>query len=239
MRAAIVTGGGRGLGRAISLALGADGLRVAVCYASHAADAAEVVSRIRDSGADALAIEADVSRQTQVQAMVEQVLSSFGRLDILVNNAGVASKSGTVDLSEDEWDRVLDVNLKGAFLCSQAAVPWMIRQGGGRIVNIASVAGQTGGAIGPHYAASKAGMIGLTRFMARELGPASITVNAIAPAGILTDMLRQLDLKGSARPIPRAGTPMDVGAAVRFLASEDAGFITGQVLAVNGGSFIG
>lgn len=239
-KVAIVTGGARGIGKAITLRLAADGFRVAIVYNRSADEARKTAVDVEAKNGDALVFKADVSQPAQVKALRSYVLEAYGRIDLLVNNAGVATKSATVDLSEDVWDRVLDVNLKAAFLCSQAVIPPMQAQGAGRIINIASIAGQTGGAIGAHYAASKAGMIGLTRFMARELGPDKITVNAVAPSGVPTDLLRQLDLEPSTqRPIRRLGTPEDIAAAVSFLASDEAGFITGQVLGVNGGSFIG
>jgi NAD(P)-dependent dehydrogenase (short-subunit alcohol dehydrogenase family) len=172
--------------------------------------------------------------------MVTKVYNDFGSIDVLVNNAGIATKSTTIDLIESEWDQVIDVNLKGTFLCSQAVIPYMQRQGFGRIINLTSIAGQTGGAIGAYYAASKAGIIGLTRFMARELGPSGITVNAIAPSGIPTDLLSNLGMEpNDQRPVRRVGTPQDIAATVRYLASESAGYVTGQVISVNGGIYFG
>jgi 3-oxoacyl-[acyl-carrier protein] reductase len=239
-KVAIVTGGGRGIGKGISLALGTSGMAVAVIYHRRATAAEETVVELRTRGGKGQIYQANVAIRDEVLEVVRQVRADFGRIDVLVNNAGVGSIVTTANLAEEEWDRVLAVNLKGAFLCSQAVLPAMRAQIGGRIINITSIAGQTGGRIGPHYAASKAGLIGLTRFMARELGSAGITVNAIAPAGIQTDMLRELALHPAPeRPVSRAGVPEDVAAAVQYLVSEQAGFITGQVLSINGGSFIG
>ena len=235
----VVTGGGRGIGRGISLACGGAGASVAVLYRNGNAQAEGVVHALRERGNQARAYRADVTSAEEVDAVFEQVIADFGTVDVLVNNAGVATRRATDDLTEAEWDHVVKTNLTGAFLCSKAVLPAMREQRSGRIVNIASVAGQTGGLIGAHYAASKAGMIGMTRFMARELGPVGITVNAIAPAGIESDMLRANRLTPIERPIAVPGTPADVGAAVCFLASPAAGYVTGQVLGVNGGSFVG
>jgi 3-oxoacyl-[acyl-carrier protein] reductase len=238
---ALVTGGSRGIGRGIALALARAGAGVVVNYLAAEDQAAEVVAMIGALGRRARAIRADVSTRDDVRKMVDEASAFFGGIDILINNAGIAGSASTLDLSEAAWDRVLAVNLKGTFLCAQAVTPVMITRRYGRIVNISSIAGQTGGAIGPHYAASKAGILGLTRFMARELAPHGITVNAIAPAGIPTDLLTAMGRAGeslSARPVGRAGTPEDVAAAAVFLASDASGYITGQTLSVNGGSWM-
>lgn len=239
-RVAVVTGGGRGLGRGISEALGAQGLAVAVVYHRQAEAAQETVRALAAAGRPARAYACEVADAGQIQRLADQVLADFGRIDVLVNNAGLATRATTTHLAEADWDRVLAVNLTGAWLCARAVIPAMQRQGSGRIINITSIAGQTGGVIGPHYAASKAGLMGLTRFMARELGPHGITVNAVAPSGVPSDLLTQLGLPPSAdRPVRRVGQPADVAGAVCYLASEAAGYVTGQELAVNGGSFIG
>jgi 3-oxoacyl-[acyl-carrier protein] reductase len=239
-RVAVVTGGGRGIGRGISLALAEAGLAVSLLYHRQAEAAQATVRAIREAGGTAREYTCDVADTDQVARVFVQAHADAGRIDVLVNNAGLATRTGTVDLLEDDWDRVLAVNLKGAWLCARAVIPGMQRQGWGRIINLTSIAGQTGGRIGPHYAASKAGLMGLTRFMARELGPHGITVNAVSPSGIPSDLLDQLGLSPSAeRPARRVGTPADVAAAVVYLASEAAGYVTGQELSVNGGSFIG
>lgn len=239
-RVAIVTGGGRGIGRGISLGLAADGLQIAIVYSQHPGEAASVAQAIQAQGGQAAAYQADVAVKAQVAAMVARVLADWGRIDVLVNNAGVASKATTAELDENAWDQVMDVNLKGVFLCSQAVIPAMQRAGGGRIIHMTSIAGQTGGGIGPHYAASKAGVIGLTRFMATELGPHGITVNAISPSGVPTELLSNLGMQpNDRRPVRRVGTPEDIAAAVSYLASAAAGYVTGQVLSVNGGSYYG
>ncbi len=239
-RVAVVTGGGRGIGRGISLALAEAGLAVAVVYHRQPAAAEATVQTLTMAGHHARAYAADVSDAAQVARLFAQVLEAFGRIDVLVNNAGVATRASTTELAQADWERILAVNLTGAWLCSRAVIPAMQRQGAGRIINITSIAGQTGGLLGPHYAASKAGLMGLTRFMAREQGPHGITVNAVAPSGVPSELLEQLGLAPSAdRPVRRVGQPMDVAAAVGYLASEAAGYVTGQELAVNGGSFIG
>ncbi len=237
-RVALVTGASRGIGRGVALALARAGADVAVNYHSRLADAGAVGRQIEEMGRRAVTVGADVAEATQVSAMVERVLAHLGRIDILVNNAGIAARSSTRDLVEAEWDRVLAVNLKGAFLCAHAVIPGMVARRFGRIINISSIAGQTGGRIGPHYAASKAGLLGLTKFMAQELAPYGITVNAAAPSGVPSDLITQGGSDPQAlanRPVGRAGTPDDVAAAVVFLASEAAGYITGQTLSVNGG----
>jgi 3-oxoacyl-[acyl-carrier protein] reductase len=239
-RVAVVTGGGRGIGRGISQGLAEMGLAVALTYHQQAEAAQALVLALADAGHTARAYACDVADPAQVEQLMAQVLADRGRIDVLVNNAGLATRAGTADLSEADWDTVLAVNLKGAWLCARAVIPAMQRERWGRIINVTSIAGQTGGVIGPHYAASKAGLMGLTRFMARELGPSGITVNAVSPSGIPSALLDQLGLAPSAdRPVRRVGQPADVAAAVCYLASEAAGYLTGQELAVNGGSFIG
>lgn len=237
-KVALVTGGGRGLGRAISLRLAEDGFQVAVNYRARVAEAEDVVAQIIAAGGSAVAVQADVAEAADVRQMVEGVLGVWGRIDVLVNNAGIATRAGTVDLDEATWDRVLDVNLKSAFLCSQAVIPTMRALGGGRIIHVSSLAGQAASAIGPHYAASKAGMLGLMRFMALELGPDGITVNAVAPAGIYTEIFDDIGMKPGIGLLGRSGQPEDVSAAVSYLASEQAGYVTGQTLSINGGKFM-
>lgn len=239
-RVALVTGGNRGIGKSISRRLAADGLTLALSYYSDALAAEHTVAELREEGFVVKKYQVDIADRAAVEELIRQVITDWGRIDVLVNNAGIASQSTTVDLQEEEWNRVMNVNLTGTFFCSQAVIPVMRQQKSGRIINLSSIAGQTGGRIGPHYAASKAGIIGLTRFMARELGPLGITVNAIAPSGIATDLLFELALSPSEdRPVQRHGTPEDVAAAVSYLASDDASYITGQLIAINGGSFIG
>lgn len=237
-KVAIVTGGSRGIGRATCVRLAADGFRVVVNYNASAAAAEDVVAEIEAAGGVAVAIQADVSQSAEVDRLVRETLAQFGRIDVLFNNAGVATKSGTLDLDEATWDRIIDTNLKSAFLCSKAVIPAMRAVGGGRIINNSSVAGQHGGNIGPHYAASKAGMLGLTRFMARELGPDLITVNAVAPAGVVTEIFDDIGMKPGRGPLDRGGHVDDVAAAISYLASDGAGYVTGQTISINGGAFM-
>jgi 3-oxoacyl-[acyl-carrier protein] reductase len=239
---ALVTGASRGIGRATALALARAGAHVAVNYHTSINGAEAAVREITGLGRRAMAVHADVADSARVTSMVEAVLRQMGRIDILVNNAGTASRIATTDLTETEWDRVVDVNLKGAFLCVRAVLPTMMAQRWGRIINISSIAGQTGGHLGAHYAAAKAGLLGLTKFLARETARWGITVNAVAPSGIPTDLLLQTGVDSATlaqRPAGRAGTPEEVAAAVLFLASDAAAYITGQTISLNGGLWMG
>ena len=239
-RAALVTGGGKGIGRAICLALADQGVNVAVNYAGSQAAAEETAAACRARGVEALAIQADVSDAGQVDALFEKALEAFGRVDILVNNAGITRDNLIVRISEADFDAVLSTNLKGAFLCCKKAARLMMRQRSGRIVNISSVVGLRGNPGQTNYCASKAGIIGLTKSLAKELSSRHVTVNAVAPGFIDTDMTRVLpesarDAILSQVPLGTFGRPEDVAAAAAFLASEQAGYITGQVLCVDGG----
>jgi 3-oxoacyl-[acyl-carrier protein] reductase len=230
---ALVTGGSRGIGAAIAVALAEAGAAVAVNYRERAADAEAVVAGIKAIGGRAMAVAADVSQAAAVTAMVEQVAASLGPIDILVNNAGVAIVRGVDDLTEDDFDRTIAVNLKSAFLCTQAVLPTMRARRWGRIVNISSGAARGAGAIGVHYNASKAGMEGLTRGYAARLVKEGITVNAVAPSLIETDMMRgRTDLARNI-PLGRMGQADEVAQAVAMVLGN--GYMTGQTIVLNGG----
>jgi 3-oxoacyl-[acyl-carrier protein] reductase len=238
-KVALITGGARGIGGEIGLALARSGVRVALADLN-GPGAEESAAQLNKTGMEAIGVGVDVSSPAEVKVMVERTLKQWGRIDVLVNNAGICPMTPFLDISADEWDKVLAINLKGAFLCSQAVVPAMRGQHAGKIINIASSAGQMGGiAVGLHYSASKAGTLGLTKSLARVLAP-EIQVNAVSPGTTESEMTRGWDdaaIANIVRQIPagRLGRPADVAAAVLFLASDEAGFITGQTLNVNGG----
>jgi 3-oxoacyl-[acyl-carrier protein] reductase len=232
-RVALVTGGSRGIGAAIALALADAGSAVAVNYRERAEDAEAVVAKIKAMGGRAIAVAADVSQSAPVTAMVERVATALGPIDILVNNAGVAIVRGVDDLTEAEFDLTIAVNLKSAFLCTQAVLPAMRARKWGRIVNITSGAARGAGAIGVHYNASKAGMEGLTRGYAARLVKEGITVNSVAPSLIETDMMRgRTDLARNI-PLGRMGQPEEVAQAVVMVLGND--YMTGQTIVLNGG----
>jgi 3-oxoacyl-[acyl-carrier protein] reductase len=230
---ALVTGGSRGIGAAVAMVLAEAGAAVAVNYRERAADADAVVAAIAAKGGRAMAVAADVSQAADVNRMVGQVASAFGPIDILVNNAGIAIVRGVDELTEADFDRTILVNLKSAFLCTQAVVPAMRARKWGRIVNITSGAARGAGAIGPHYNASKAGMEGLTRGYAARLVKDGITVNSVAPSLIETDMMRgRTDLARNI-PLGRMGQPTEVAHAVTMVLGND--YMTGQTIVLNGG----
>ena len=230
---ALVTGASRGIGAAIALALAEAGAAVAVNYRERAAEANAVVAKIKDMGGRAIATAADVSQASAVAKMLDQVTSTLGPIDILVNNAGIAIVGGIDDLTESDFDATIAVNLKSAFLCTQAVVPAMRAKKWGRIVNISSGAARGGGAIGVHYNASKAGMEGLTRGYAARLVKEGITVNAVAPSLIETDMMRGRSDLARNIPLGRMGRPSEVAQAVLMVLGN--AYMTGQTIVLNGG----
>jgi 3-oxoacyl-[acyl-carrier protein] reductase len=233
-RVALVTGASRGIGKAIALALAQQGAKVAVNYLSRAGDAGAVAAAIRTNGGTAVAVQADVSARAAVESMMAAITAQLGPVDVLVNNAGVAIRRGIDDLTEADFDRTIAVNLKSAFLCTQAVLPGMRERGWGRIVNISSGAARGAGAVGAHYNASKAGMEGLTRGYAARLARAGITVNAVAPSLIETDMTELWPAEAAQRiPVGRMGTPEEVAQVVAMVAANP--YMTGQTVQVNGG----
>jgi len=237
---ALVTGAGRGIGRATAVKLGAAGAKVAVNYNASEGPAQEVVEAITSAGGEAKAIKADVSQANQVDSMVNALVKEWGRIDILVNNAGITRDNLMMRMSQDEWDAVIDTNLRSAYFTTRAVLRPMLRNRWGRIISLSSVVGLTGNAGQANYAAAKAGIIGFTKSIAREVGSRNITANAIAPGFIQTDITAGLpeELKASMLkqiPAERYGEPDDVANAILFLASDLAAYITGQVLNVDGG----
>jgi 3-oxoacyl-[acyl-carrier protein] reductase len=239
---ALVTGAAQGIGRDIALGLAADGADVAICDVNLEA-AQKTAADIEAKGRKSLAVKANVAASADVTAMIDQIVEKFGRIDILVNNAGITRDGLILRMKEEDWDLVLSINLKGAFLCTKAALKYMTKQRAGTIINIASIVGAMGNAGQANYVASKAGLIGLTKTIAREYANRNVTANAVAPGFIDTAMTQSLTDQVRADlakqiPLGRLGSSDDVANAVRFLASPSAAYITGQVVHVNGGMYM-
>lgn len=239
-KTAVVTGASRGIGRAIALKLAQDGANVVVNYSGSQAKAEEVVAEIKALGQQAIAVQANVADADEVKALMGAAMDAFGSIDILVNNAGITRDNLLMRMKEDEWDSVMDTNLKGVFLCTKAVARQMMKQRAGRIINVASIVGVAGNAGQANYVAAKAGVIGLTKTTAKELAARNILVNAVAPGFIATDMTEELpqDVKDAMLaqiPLAKLGQPEDVANVVAFLASEGANYMTGQTLHIDGG----
>ncbi|UYP09053.1 3-oxoacyl-[acyl-carrier-protein] reductase [Priestia megaterium] len=239
-KVAVVTGASRGIGRAVAIELGKLGAKVVVNYSGSEAKALEVVDEIKELGTDAIAVQANVTESDSVQAMIKEAISTFGSVDILVNNAGITRDNLLMRMKEDEWDDVINTNLKGVFLCTKAVTRQMMKQRAGRIINISSIVGVSGNAGQANYVAAKSGVIGLTKTTAKELASRNITVNAVAPGFIATDMTDKLNEEVQAEmlkqiPLASFGQPEDVANAVAFLASDASRYITGQTIHVDGG----
>ncbi len=239
-KSALVTGASRGIGREIALELARQGADVAVNFAGSEAKANEVVDEIIAMGRRSFAVKCDVSNAEEVTSMVKETIDQFGKLDILINNAGITKDNLIMRMKEEEWDEVLNINLKGVFLCTKAVTRQMMKQRSGRIINIASIVGVSGNPGQANYVAAKAGVIGLTKTTAKELAARNITVNAIAPGFITTDMTDKLSEEVKSEmlkqiPLTRFGEPKDIAKAAAFLASSDSAYMTGQTLHIDGG----
>ncbi|BDH61106.1 3-oxoacyl-[acyl-carrier-protein] reductase FabG [Lysinibacillus sp. PLM2] len=242
-KVAVVTGASRGIGRAIALLLAKEGAKVVVNYSGSEQKAAQVVDEITSMGTEAIAVQANVSDAESVQNLMDTAIKKFGSIDVLVNNAGITRDNLLMRMKEDEWDDVINTNLKGVFLCTKAVTRQMMKQRSGRIINISSIVGVMGNPGQANYVAAKAGVIGLTKTTSRELASRNILVNAIAPGFITTEMTDELseDLKSAMLaqiPLAKLGQPEDIAKAVIFLASEDSSYMTGQTLHIDGGMYM-
>ncbi|MDW4202062.1 3-oxoacyl-[acyl-carrier-protein] reductase [Staphylococcus saprophyticus] len=242
-KSALVTGASRGIGRSIAIQLAEEGYKIAVNYAGNKEKADAVVEEIKAKGVEAFAIQANVANGDEVKAMIKEVVSQFGSVDVLVNNAGITRDNLLMRMKEQEWDDVIDTNLKGVFNCIQKVTPQMLRQKSGSIINLSSVVGAVGNPGQANYVATKAGVIGLTKSAARELASRNITVNAVAPGFIVSDMTDALSEELKAQmleqiPLAKFGEDSDIANTVAFLASEKAKYITGQTIHVNGGMYM-
>lgn len=243
MSTALITGASRGIGRELALRLADEGYDIVVNYLFEEEDYAGTVAEIEKKGVKAIAIKADVSQFSEVEAMMKQTMETFGSIDVLVNNAGITRDGLLARMKEEDFDAVINVNLKSVFNCCRHAVPYMMKQKHGRIISMASVVGLSGQGGQTNYSASKAGIIGFTKSLAKEIGSRNITVNAVAPGFVETPMTDAMPAKAREEvlgsiPLRRGGTVKDIADAVAFLASEQASYITGHVLSVNGGMYM-
>lgn len=239
----LITGASRGIGRAIALCLAESGYQLLLNYYRSVAEAKELEQNLLSRGYRVLAYQADVTSKSQVQAMVGVAMQAFGKIDGLVNNAGIAQSKLFTDIEEAEWDQMMAVHLKGAYLCAKEVIPGMVARKQGKIINISSIWGMAGASCEVHYSAAKAGLIGMTKALAKELGPSGIQVNCVAPGIIETEMLADFTAADKQAmteqtPLARLGTPQEIGALVAFLLAKEADFITGQVISPNGGFLI-
>ncbi|MBS5786497.1 MAG: 3-oxoacyl-ACP reductase FabG [Clostridioides difficile] len=239
----LITGSSRGIGSNMAEKFAREGYNVLINYNKSKENAEELYNKLKSEGLSVKAFKADISKRDEVEAMFEYCLKEFGDLDILINNAGVAKGMLFTDVTDEDWDNLMNVNLKGVYLCTQTALKHMISEKKGKIINISSIWGIAGGSFEVHYSASKAGIIGLTKALAKEVGPSNIQVNCIAPGAIVTDMLEQvnsddLELFRQETPLMKLGKPEDISDCALFLASDKADFFTGQVLSPNGGIVI-
>ncbi len=242
-KVAVVTGSGRGIGAAIAKELARAGAKVVVNYSRSADTAMSVVAAIEAAGGEAIAVQADVADAAQVEALMTAARAAYGSIDILVNNAGITRDRLLIRMTEEDWDSVLDTNLKGAFLCVKAVASQLLKQRSGVIVNVGSVNGLVGAAGQANYSAAKAGLVGLTKALAKEMGPRGVRVNAVAPGFIETDMTESLKAEFKEAvvkqiPLGRLGAPEDVARVVAFLCSDDAAYIQGEVISIDGGLFM-
>lgn len=242
-RTVLITGASRGIGRATAILFAKCGYNVSINYNKSHNDAQELMKCMIKNGYSCAAFKADISKKEQVQELVLQTYNHFGSLDVIINNAGIAQTKLFTDISEQDWDNMFDVNVKSMYFVLQSALPYLISQKRGKIINVSSIWGISGSSCETHYSASKAAIIGLTKSLAKELGPSNITVNCVCPGVIKTDMLNEYtqdELKEleDKTPLNRLGNPEDVAKSIYFLASNDADFITGQVLSVDGGFII-
>lgn len=242
-RVAVVTGGASGIGEATVRRLCADGFKVVINYFSSEAKAEALASELSFKGFDVITAKADVSDSGEVNEMIKKVAIDFGTPHILVNNSGIAQQKLFTDITDDDWNRMINTNLTGVFNCSRAVLPFMIHEKSGKIINISSMWGQVGASCEVHYSAAKAGVIGLTKALAQEIAPSGITVNCVAPGAVATKMMasfsrEDIDALCHEIPLMRLGRPDEIAAAVSFFASDGADYITGQILGVNGGMVI-